>query len=273
MGQKINPISVRLGFIRESSSRWFARHGDFGLFVEEDFKIRKHVKKCLRQAAVALVVISRVAGKVKVRIHSARPGVIIGRHGADIERLTGELRNIAKNKDVVVDIAEIKNPATNSQLIAENIAFQLEKRVAFRRALKRSIDQAINSGAKGIKVSVSGRLGGAEIARVQAYKWGSVPLQTFRADIDYGFTEAHTRYGQIGVKVWVHKGDALLERLKEDARIKKEGEGRPPRPNRFASGPRPPNARASAPRAAAPKPVASKPAEPKPPAEDPKPQG
>ena len=222
MGQKVNPISIRLGFIREPDSRWFARHESFGLFVEEDYRIRKHIKASLKQAAVAKIVISRVAGKVKVRIHSARPGVIIGRHGADIDRLTGELRDIVKDKEVVVDIEEIKKPATNSQLIAENIAFQLEKRVAFRRAIKRSIDQAINVGAKGIKVVVAGRLGGAEIARQQSYRWGSVPLQTFRADIDYGFTEAHTRYGQIGVKVWVHKGDALLEKLKEDARAKKE---------------------------------------------------
>jgi len=223
MGQKVNPKSIRLGFIYEPDSRWFARHQDFGLFVEEDYKIRRHIKAALKQAAVAKIVINRVAGKVKVRIHSARPGVIIGRHGADIDRLTGALRDIVKDKEVVVDIEEIKAPATNSQLIAENIAFQLEKRVAFRRAIKRSIDQAINAGAKGIKVAVAGRLGGAEIARQQSYKWGSVPLQTFRADIDFGFTEAHTRYGQIGVKVWVHKGDALLERLKEEARAKKEG--------------------------------------------------
>lgn len=222
MGQKVNPISVRLGFIKESGSRWFARHADFGLFIEEDYKIRKHIKKQLRQAAVARVTIDRVAGKVKIRIHSARPGVIIGRHGADIEKLTGELRDIVKNKEIVVDIEEVKAPAIEAQLIAENIAFQLEKRIAFRRAIKRAMDQAISSGAKGIKVSAAGRLGGAEIARTQGYKWGSVPLQTFRADIDYGFTEAHTRYGLIGVKVWVFKGDALLERLKEARRKQEE---------------------------------------------------
>ncbi|MFH0941061.1 MAG: 30S ribosomal protein S3 [Candidatus Omnitrophota bacterium] len=228
MGQKVNPISVRLGFIRDSDSRWFARHADFGNFLEEDFRIRKHIKLLLKQAAVAKVVIERVAGKVKIRIHSARPGVIIGRHGADIERLTGELRDIAKDKEIIVDIEEIKNPAINAQLVAENVAFQLEKRVAFRRAIKRSIDQAASAGAKGIKVCVAGRLGGAEIARTQVYKWGSVPLQTFRADIDYGFTEAHTRYGLIGCKVWIHKGDALIERLKENKKqqeeTKKDGE-------------------------------------------------
>ncbi len=222
MGQKVNPISVRLGFIRDSDSRWFARHADFGNFLVEDFKIRKHIKNLLKQAAVAKVVIERVAGKVKIRIHSARPGVIIGRHGADIERLTGELRDIAKDKEIIVDIEEIKNPAINAQLVAENIAFQLEKRVAFRRAIKRSIDQAASAGARGIKVCVAGRLGGAEIARTQVYKWGSVPLQTFRADIDYGFTEAHTRFGLIGCKVWIHKGDALIERLKENK--KQQGE-------------------------------------------------
>ncbi len=222
MGQKVNPISVRLGFIRDSDSRWFARHADFGNFLEEDYRIRKHIKALLKQAAVAKVVIERVAGKVKIRIHSARPGVIIGRHGADIEKLTGELRDIVKDKEIIVDIEEIKNPAINAQLVAENVAFQLEKRVAFRRAIKRSIDQAASAGAKGIKICVAGRLGGAEIARTQVYKWGSVPLQTFRADIDYGFTEAHTRYGLIGCKVWIHKGDALIERLKESKKQQQE---------------------------------------------------
>lgn len=222
MGQKVHPLALRLGFIKETSSRWFARHGDFGEFLEEDVRIRRHIKKQLRQAAVARITIDRVAGKVKIRIHSARPGVIIGRHGADIERLTGDLKDIVKNKEVIVDIEEIKNPAIEGQLIAENIAFQLEKRVAFRRAIKRSMDQAIAAGARGIKISVGGRLGGAEIARTQNYKWGTVPLQTFRADIDYGFDEAHTRYGLIGVKVWVYKGDALLERLKEETRKKQE---------------------------------------------------
>ena len=227
MGQKVNPISIRLGFIRSSTSRWFARHGDFGLFLEEDVLIRRHIKKQLKQAAVSRIVIDRVAGKVKIRIHSARPGVIIGRHGADIERLTGELRDIVKDKEIIIDIEEVKNPAKESQLIAENISFQLEKRVAFRRAIKRSMDQAIQAGAKGIKVCVAGRLGGAEIARVQSYKWGTVPLQTFRADIDYGFAEAHTRYGLIGCKVWVYKGDALLERLKEETRkTQEETEGK-----------------------------------------------
>ena len=222
MGQKVNPTSVRLGFIKDSTSRWFARHADFGLYLEEDYKIRKHIKNQLKAAAVSKVTIDRVAGKVKIRIHSARPGVIIGRHGADIEKLTNDLRDIVKNKEVVVDIEEVKSPSIESQLIAENIAFQLEKRVAFRRAIKRAIDQAVSSGAKGIKVCAAGRLGGAEIARTQVYKWGSIPLQTFRADIDYGFTEAHTRYGLIGVKVWVYKGDALLEKLREDRKKQEE---------------------------------------------------
>lgn len=223
VGQKVHPLAVRLGFIKESKSKWFARHGDFGVYLEEDYKIRKHITRQLKQAAVSFVAINRLADKVKIRIHSARPGVIIGRHGADIERLTGELRSIVKNKEVVVDIEEIKNPSIDSQLVASNIALQLEKRVAFRRAIKRAMDQAVQGGAKGIKVSVAGRLGGAEIARTQAYKWGSVPLQTFRADIDYGFTEAYTRYGLIGVKVWIYKGDALLERLKQE-KLKKQQE-------------------------------------------------
>ncbi len=223
MGQKVHPLAVRLGFIKESKSKWFARHGDFGVYLVEDYKIRKHITRELKQAAVSFVAINRLADKVKIRIHSARPGVIIGRHGADIERLTGELRSIVKNKEVVVDIEEIKNPSIDSQLVASNIALQLEKRVAFRRAIKRAMDQAVQGGAKGIKVSVAGRLGGAEIARTQAYKWGSVPLQTFRADIDYGFTEAYTRYGLIGVKVWIYKGDALFERLKLE-NLKKQQE-------------------------------------------------
>ncbi|MFH0877840.1 MAG: 30S ribosomal protein S3 [Candidatus Omnitrophota bacterium] len=224
MGQKVHPLAIRLGFIKETSSRWFARHGQFGENVEEDYKIRRHIKKQLRQAAVARVVIDRVAGKVKIRIYSARPGVIIGRHGADIERLTNEIREIIKDKEVKIELGDITNPTIEGQLIAENIAFQLEKRVAFRRAIKRAMDQAVNSGAKGIKIMVAGRLGGAEIARTQSYKWGMVPLQTFRADIDYGFEEAHTRYGLIGVKVWVYKGDALLERLKDETRKKQEEE-------------------------------------------------
>ncbi len=222
MGQKVNPISIRLGFIKDSDSRWFARHADFGNFLEEDVRIRRHIKSLLKQAAVAKVTIERVAGKVKIRIHSARPGVIIGRHGADIEKLTGELRDIVKDKEIVVDIEEVKNAAINAQLVSENVAFQLEKRVAFRRAIKRSIDQAASAGAKGVKICVAGRLGGAEIARTQVYKWGSVPLQTFRADIDYGFSEAHTRYGLIGCKVWIHKGDALLEKLREDRKKQQE---------------------------------------------------
>lgn len=222
MGQKVHPLAVRLGFIKDSSSKWFARHGDFGLFIEEDYRIRKHIKKNLRQAAVSKVVIDRVAGKVKIRIHSARPGVIIGRHGADIERLTGDLKDIIKNKEIVIDIEEVKNPSIDAQLVSENIALQLEKRIAFRRAIKRSMDQAMSSGAKGVKIAVAGRLGGAEIAREQSYMWGSVPLQTFRADIDYGFDEAHTRYGLIGVKVWIYKGDALFEKIREEKKKQDE---------------------------------------------------
>lgn len=222
MGQKVSPVAVRLGFIKDWSSKWFARHGDVGIYIEEDYRIRRHIKKTLRQAAVSKVAIDRVAGKVKIRIHSARPGVIIGRHGADIERLTSELRDIVKNKEIVVDIEEVKNPALDAQLISENIALQLEKRIAFRRAIKRAMDQAVNSGAKGIKIAAAGRLGGAEIAREQSYMWGSVPLQTYRADIDYGFDEAHTRYGLIGVKVWVYKGDALLEKLREEKKRQAE---------------------------------------------------
>jgi len=216
VGQKVSPIILRIGFIKNWNSIWFAKPQDYATFLEEDTKIRKHIKQNFKMAAISKVVIERLAEKVRVKVHTARPGVIIGRHGADIERLTDSLKDITNNKEVSIDIVEIKVPSADAQLIAENIAFQLEKRVAFRRAIKRAIQQAKNVGIKGIKIKVAGRLGGVEIARREKYKFGKIPLQTLRANIDYGFAEALTTYGLIGVKTWLYKGDALLEKKEED---------------------------------------------------------
>jgi small subunit ribosomal protein S3 len=209
MGQKVHPFIVRVGFIKNWNSRWFAKPKDFAGLIEEDYKIRKLIRTRFKQAAVSKVVIERLADKVKIRIYSGRPGLIIGRHGADIERLREDLNSMVK-REVAIDIEEVKTPACDAQLIADNIAMQLEKRIAFRRATKRAMENAMQQGAKGIKVSCSGRLNGAEIARRETYRQGKVPLQTLRADIDYGFGEALTTFGLIGVKVWLYKGDILI---------------------------------------------------------------
>jgi len=221
VGQKVSPIILRIGFIKTWNSLWYAKPREYAIFLEEDVRIRKYIKTNFKMAAISKIVIERLAEKVKVKIHTARPGVIIGKHGADIERLTDMLKDITHNKEVRVDIVEIKEPSADAQLIAENIAFQLEKRVAFRRAMKRAMQQAKNAGIKGMKASVAGRLGGAEIARSEKYKYGKIPLQTLRADIDYGFAEALTAYGLIGVKIWLYKGDALLEKKDEDKKESK----------------------------------------------------
>ncbi|MBU1922788.1 MAG: 30S ribosomal protein S3 [Candidatus Omnitrophica bacterium] len=208
MGHKVSPLLLRIGFIRQWHSRWFAKAKDFPLFIQQDFKIRKFIKAKFKQAAISKVVIERLADKIKIRIFSARPGIIIGRHGSDIERLRSDLNSLVKN-ELSIDIHEINKPAWDAQLVAENIALQQEKRIAFRRAAKRAMEQSIASGVKGIRVSCSGRLNGAEMSRKETYKIGKVPLQTLRADIDYGFAEALTTYGLIGVKVWIYKGDIL----------------------------------------------------------------
>jgi small subunit ribosomal protein S3 len=200
-----------MGFIRTWHSRWFARHTDYAKFITQDYNIRKFIKKRFKQAAVSKIVIERLAGRIRIRIFSARPGIIIGRHGADIERLREDLNNLAKT-EIAIDIEEVKNPALDAQLVSENIALQLEKRIAFRRAVKRAMEQSMNSGAKGIRTSCAGRLNGAEMSRTETYKVGKVPLQTFRADIDYGFAEALTTYGLIGVKVWIYKGEILSKK-------------------------------------------------------------
>jgi small subunit ribosomal protein S3 len=208
MGQKVHPFVLRVGFIRTWHSRWFANPKDFPRFITEDYKIRKFIRARFKQAAVSNIIIERLADRIKIRIQSARPGIIIGRHGADIERLREDLNSMVQ-KEVAIDIEEVKNPSIDGQLVAQNIAMQLEKRIAFRRAVKRAMEQAMNAGAKGIRVSCSGRLNGAEMSRTETYKVGKVPLQTLRADIDYGFAEALTTYGLIGVKTWIYKGEVL----------------------------------------------------------------
>ncbi len=220
MGQKVSPFLLRLGYGKNWRSLWYADKKDFAKNVGEDYKIRQYIKKKFIQAAISVVEIERLADQVRVRICSARPGVIIGRRGADIDKLRTELLKITKRENadnIKVDIKEIKNPAIDAQLVAQSIAFQLEKRVAFRRAMKRAIDQAMASGAKGIKISCAGRLGGAEMSRRETYHLGKLPLQTLRADIDYGFAEALTTYGILGIKSWIYKGDTIIESDRENS--------------------------------------------------------
>ena len=222
MGQKVHPYSFRLGYIRDWRSRWFARKKEFGLLLIEDSKIRSYIKKSLAQAAIEAIEIERASNRVRVIIRSGRPGVIIGRKGAEIDRLRDELRTIV-DKELQIDIKEIKQPALSAQLVAENIAFQLEKRISFRRAMRRAVQQTMTAGAGGIKIRCGGRLDGAEIARRESYKVGKVPLQTIKADVDYGFTEAHTQAGLIGVKVWIYKGDIIVGKEKKQDVNAKEG--------------------------------------------------
>ena len=208
MGQKVHPLIHRIGIIKGWRSRWFVSSVDYPKYILEDYKIRKFINKQLKLAAVSRIIIERVSERIRVKILTARPGIVIGRHGQDIERLREDLNNLVK-KEILIDIKEVKKPNQDAQLVAANVSFQLEKRVAFRRAIKRAIEQSISAGALGIKISVAGRLGGSEMSRRETYKEGKIPLSTLRADIDYGFTEAHTSYGSIGVKVWIYKGDVL----------------------------------------------------------------
>ena len=208
MGQKINPIGFRLGINRTWDSRWYA-DGNYATMLHEDLKIRKYLQSHLTQAGVSRIVIERPAKMARISIHSARPGVIIGKKGADIEKLRGDLAKMTGN-DVHLNIIEIRKPEIDAKLIAENIAQQLEKRVHFRRAMKRAVQSAMRLGALGIRINCSGRLGGAEIARMEWYREGRVPLHTLRADVDYGTSEAKTTYGVCGVKVWVFKGEILV---------------------------------------------------------------
>ena len=208
MGQKVNPHGLRVGVIKDWDSRWFAKDNEFGDILVEDYNLRKTLKKQLYAAGVPKIEIERDASKVRIHIHCAKPGMVIGKGGAEIEKLRVQCEGILK-KPVAINIVEVKSPDLNAQLVAENIAQQLEKRISFRRAMKLCIGRAMKLGAKGIKTQVSGRLGGAEIARTEQYHDGTIPLQTLRADIDYGFAEAATTYGRIGVKVWIYRGEVL----------------------------------------------------------------
>ena len=218
MGQKVNPHGLRVGVIKDWDSRWFANKSTFGDTLVEDYNLRKTLKKQLAAAGVPKIEIERDASKVRVHIHCAKPGMVIGKGGSEIEKLRLQCEAMLK-KPVVINIVEVKTPDLNAQLVSENIAQQLEKRISFRRAMKQSIGRAMRMGAKGIKVQVSGRLGGAEIARSETYHDGTIPLQTLRADIDYGFAEAATTYGRIGVKVWIYRGEVL----QDNNRSRKEG--------------------------------------------------
>ena len=217
MGQKTHPIGFRLGVIKTWNSRWFARR-DYGALVVEDQKIRRFVKDKLYQAGISRVDIERAANKVKLRIHTARPGIVIGKKGAEIENLRQKLEKVVR-REVLIDIQEVRKPEVDAQLVAENVAQQLIRRVAFRRAMKKAVSLALKFGAQGIKIHCAGRLGGAEMARREWYREGRVPLHTLRADVDYGFAEAKTTYGIIGVKVHIFKGEVLTpdeqERLQE----------------------------------------------------------
>ncbi len=213
MGQKVNPNGLRVGVIKNWDSRWFVKDGEFGDTLVEDYNLRKYLKKQLYSAGVPKIEIERDASKVRIHIHCAKPGMVIGRNGAEIEKLRLTCEKML-GKPVNVNIVEIKNPDLNATLVAENIAAQLEKRISFRRAMKLAIGRTMRFGAKGIKTQCSGRLGGAEIARTEQYHEGTIPLQTIRADIDYGFAEAHTTYGRIGVKVWVYTGEVLHDARK-----------------------------------------------------------
>ena len=208
MGQKVNPHGLRVGIIKNWDSRWFVADKDFGDTLVSDHNLRKYLKKTLYAAGVSKIEIERDASRVKVNIHCAKPGIVIGKGGTEIEKLHLTCEKMLE-KPTSLNIVEVKNPDADAQLVAENIAQQLEKRIAFRRAMKQAIGRAMRLGAKGIKTQVSGRLGGAEIARTEQYHEGTIPLQTLRADIDYGFAEANTTYGRIGVKVWIYRGEVL----------------------------------------------------------------
>jgi small subunit ribosomal protein S3 len=222
MGQKVNPHGMRVGVIKDWNARWFAKKSDFAAYIKEDNEIRKKLKKDLYVAGISKIETERAANKLTVNIYTAKPGIIIGKGGQGVEILKKQLSN-QTGKNVVVNIIEIKHPDIDAQLVAENIAAQLEKRISFRRAMKQCISRAMKGGALGIKTVCSGRLGGAEIARSEKYHEGSIPLQTLRADIDYGFAEASTTYGKIGCKVWIYKGEILGDPLRDKYRTPEGG--------------------------------------------------
>src|SRR5687768_17826634 len=223
MGQKINPIGFRLGINRTWDSRWYANTGEYGKLLHEDLKIRAYLEKELKQAAISKVVIERPHKKCRVTIHAARPGLIIGKKGADIEKLRKKLTEMTKS-ETHLNIVEVRKPETDATLIAQSIAQQLERRIAFRRAMKRAVQSAMRLGAEGIRINCAGRLGGAEIARLEWYREGRVPLHTLRADVDYGTSTAFTTYGTCGIKVWIFKGEILEhDPMAQDKRMNDEG--------------------------------------------------
>ncbi len=215
MGQKVNPIGFRVSVTKDWQSKWYASKADFGNLLREDIQIRNFLKERLSFAGVPKIVIERASNRAKITIYAARPGIIIGRKGAEIDKLKTELSRFT-DKEIFIDIAEVKNPDLDAQLVAENIAQQLQRRVSHRRAMKRAVTNAMNLGADGIKILCSGRLGGSEMSRSEGYKEGKIPLHTLRADIDYGFFESRTTYGAIGVKVWLCKGERLPSRRVEE---------------------------------------------------------
>ena len=214
MGQKVHPTGARLGIIKDWSSKWYADSKNFADYLVEDQKIRKYLKKKEYEAGIANIEIERTAKMVKVNVHTAKPGILIGKGGAGAETLKNDIKKLI-GKDVNLNVVEVKNTDLNSQLVAENIAGQLERRISFRRAMKQCMQKTMKAGALGIKTAVSGRLGGADMARTEFYKDGNIPLQTLRADIDYGFAEADTTYGKIGVKVWIYRGEVLPTKKNE----------------------------------------------------------
>jgi len=220
VGQKVNPVGLRIGIIRDWESKWYASDKDFGTLLLEDVKIREFLKNKLKDSAVSRIEIERAANRVNVTIHTAKPGMVIGKGGAEVENLRVQIAKITGGKKVHINISEIKNPDLDAILVAESIAQQLERRISFRRAMKQAIQRSMRAGAKGIKTMVSGRLGGADIARSEGYSEGTVPLHTLRADIDYGTAEAHTTYGRLGVKVWIYRGEVLPQAKK---RVNQEG--------------------------------------------------
>jgi len=232
MGQKVNPIGLRLGINRTWDSRWFAGHKEYGKLLHEDMAIRNYLKTELKQAGVSKVLIERPHKKCRVTIHSARPGVVIGKKGADIEKLRSDLAKMTKG-EVALNIVEIRKPELDAQLVAESIAQQLERRVAFRRAMKRAVQSAMRLGAEGIRITCSGRLGGAEIARTEWYREGRVPLHTLRGNVDYAEATAHTAYGVCGVKVWVFKGEILGHDPLAQERLMMEAQTSGVRPARY----------------------------------------
>ena len=229
MGHKVNPVGLRVGINRTWDSRWFASRGEYGRLLHEDMHIRDHILKQQRQAGISKVVIERPHKKCRVTVHSARPGVVIGKKGADIEKLRKMVAKLT-DSDVVINIVEIRKPELDAQLVAESIAQQLERRVAFRRAMKRAVQSAMRLGAEGIRINCSGRLGGAEIARMEWYREGRVPLHTLRADVDFGIATAFTTYGTCGVKVWIFKGEILEhDPMAQDKKLAEGDQGRPRR--------------------------------------------